>query len=180
MTATALVATLAACTPDEAPPGATAAGTPTPTATPVFATEAEALAAVETAYTGYTRASDAVAQSSGSEPERLTKWVTKDWWDVEISDAKAWRQSGERLQGRTRFFDLDIQRVTPTQSGVTVGAYVCVDISHTKLLNRSGADITPADRADVYALELEFSSATPATRLVLGRSEPWSNPSRCA
>jgi len=179
VTTTVFVATLVGCTPDEGPPAATTAGTQPTTTSAVFKTEAEALNAARKTYDGYNRTTDAIARDGGTDPNRVAKWVTAGWLDVELTDAAAMRKSGERITGQSSYFRFELQRVLNTQDGVEVGAYVCVDISDTRLVNKSGKDITPQDRGDVYALELQFVSAKPPTTLLLERSAPWTDPSRC-
>ncbi len=51
---------------------------PTPTSTPIFASEEEALAAAEEAYAAYLEMSNLISSEGGVEPERIAPFVTAD------------------------------------------------------------------------------------------------------
>ena len=50
---------------------------PTPSATPIFASEEEALAAAEDAYAAYRGMSDQISAEGGANPERIAPFVTE-------------------------------------------------------------------------------------------------------
>ena len=70
--ALAVAFVLVGCVPTTTP----ASPAPRPSATPVFATEAEALAAATKAYAAYVRVSDQITADGGANPERIAPHVT--------------------------------------------------------------------------------------------------------
>jgi hypothetical protein len=174
-----VVVALSGCVPAPTPVVPTAP--PTPAATPVFASNAQALAAAKAAFTGYLAVSDAIAASGGRKPERISRWVAPVDRPAELSAFADLSKSGNRLTGATKFFGLKIQRIEQSVSGiVTLDAYVCDDVSGTRLINASGKDVTPSSREDVIPLQAHFTSASAGSPILLVEgSEPWSGTDFC-
>jgi hypothetical protein len=152
------------------------------TVAPVFKSDAAALAAAKKAYEGYSSTSDAIGRDGGQNPERIARWVTPARLIGELKDAKSLAASHQHLEGSTAFNSFALQRSAQSGSGVArVDVYVCVDVSQTKLLDATNRDVTPANRAVVVPLEVEFKSPSPrATSLVLSESTPWSGKNFCS
>src|SRR4051812_41826324 len=70
----ALLLALAGCVPSDPHPTAS----PSASATPVFASDAEALAAAEKAYAAYLKVSGEISADGGLKPERIDPLVTKE------------------------------------------------------------------------------------------------------
>jgi hypothetical protein len=175
----ALAVTLSACTPTAAT--VTPAATPVATAKPVFASDAEALAAAEKAYAGYSAASDAVARDGGTNPARISDWVTMDWLAEEVSAASEFALSGHHLSGRTTYSSFALQSVGQNPLGeAVVGAYICLDVSGAKVLDTHNVDVTPPSRPNVIPIEVQFTSrAAASSTLVLSKSDPWPGTNFC-
>jgi hypothetical protein len=155
--------------------------TSTPTATPVFATDADALAAAKTAYAGYLAASDAVGFDSGKDPERIAPWVTQQMLPNEFSSYAAMAKAGNRFSGPTSFTKFGLERRTQTVGGdAIVVVYTCLDLSKARTLDRNNRDITPKGLAHFLALEVSFTSRSAGSRsLILERSTPWQGVDFC-
>ena len=79
----AVLFALAGCVPSDSQPSAA----PSPSATPVFASDAEALAAAEKAYAAYLKVSDEIANDGGKDPDRID------------ADCRAGSSADRRLRG---------------------------------------------------------------------------------
>jgi hypothetical protein len=151
---------------------------PTPSSTPVFASEEEALAAAEDAYAAYSEVADAVASSGGSDPERLSPFVTEDQLQNEIESAAYYEQHQIRSVGAPAVVSFELQQYFETVEGAEVVAYVCLDVSGVIVLNSEGQDVTPVDRQPIVPLEVGFL-AERADRVLISSSELWSGDSFC-
>jgi hypothetical protein len=151
-----------------------------PSSTPVFASNAEALAAAKTAYVAYLAVSDEISNAGGADSQRLAPLVTKKWLPSETESYAAFANTGERFTGVTGFDSFRLQSSNVSHGYAEVEVYVCANVSRTRLLDATGADITPAARQDVYPIVASFESATSASRnLLFAGSEPWSGKSYC-
>jgi hypothetical protein len=175
--AIALVLLLGGCVP--APPAETPAPTPGPT--PVFASEEEALAAAEEAYAAYLAVSDAIAQDGGRDPERLAPHVTPGWLEKEVEVFELFAASGRRLVGETQLRSSHLQQIS--DDGRLPGqlvAYFCTDFASTRIVDSSGADVTPTDREAIVTLEVSFViESQDSARLLVDGSAPWVESSLC-
>jgi hypothetical protein len=174
-----LVAALAAtgCTP-EAP---RANEKPTPTSTPLFASDEEALAAAEEAYAAYLAASDAITAEGGASPERIDPFVASQLRQSARDSLSEFQEANLHTVGASTFDTVTLQQVRTDESGASeVSIYVCLDISAVRLIATSGADVTPGDRSDRLPLTVSFRSAGQTADLVLEESESWAGDNFCA
>ena len=155
--------------------------TSTPSVAPVFASDADALAAAKKAYTGYLAATDAVGNSGGVQPDRMAPFVTAEWLPRELRDYESLAKKGEKFRGRTSFTNFTLQSHDQSSTGIAqVEAYVCVDVSKSTLLDAKGRDITPATRINLIPAVVDFVGRTPhSSELLLDGSEPWSGANFC-
>jgi hypothetical protein len=153
-----------------------------PSTKPVFASDAAALAAAKKAFTGYVAASDAIGNDGGNDPKRIAQWVTPARLKTETKAFDDFAKTGERLDGPSVVSHFELQEVDQTPSGkVALTAYVCDDVSGSRLLDSSGADITPSARTDVVPLQVHFQNLTDGSRvLVVEGSDPWSGSNFCS
>jgi len=171
----ALLLALAGCVPTSHP-----STLPSASATPVFASDAEALAAAEKAYAAYLKVSDEVAQDGGKDPERFAKVVTAKWLPTEASSASTLQQSGRHQTGTTTFSHLQMEQWTQVDRTVQVVAYTCLDSTNTRFLDVDGHDVTPSARQTQLSLEVSFTSdPKSAAHLLVDSNEPWSGPTFC-
>jgi len=162
--AAALLAGCTSTTPMPTPP-------PSPDATPVFASDEEALAAAEEAYGKYLAVVDAILSDGGRDPERLLDVVSDEVYERELEGFKTYESKGWRQIG-TRTFSLTLQRY---DSGSVV-VYSCDDVSATDVVDSSGTSIVSPDRQETYAFEVEFLHET---TLILDRKELWDGGAVC-
>jgi hypothetical protein len=153
-----------------------------PSTAPVFASDAEALAAAKKAYTGYLTASDQIGNDGGANAQRVSPWVTKDRVAVEVKQFKDFAKTGNHFEGSSTFSNLRLQQVTQSPNGaVVVSAYACDDVSKSRIIDPSGADITPPTRKDVDPIQIEFRNSKPGSKtLLVEGSTLWSGNDFCA
>jgi hypothetical protein len=151
---------------------------PTPTATPVFASEEEALAAAEEAYAAYSEMSDLISSQGGADPERLAPYVTAEQLAREIDTANYFSANGLRADGRPVLTRFDLQQYSEVASQVEIVVYVCLDVSAVLVRDADGADVTPANRQSVVPLEVAFVASSSDT-LLIANSDVWSGSSFC-
>ena len=173
--AVAILLALAGC----APAGQQAASSPTARATPVFASDAEALAAAEKAYAAYLKVSDQIANDGGKNPEKVSEYVTADRLQSELAGSELYRSRGIRTVGLTRISNTRLEQVTSVGTSTSVTISLCWDASSVQVIDSSGTNVTPEDRVDRQTLEVHFVTAQSRSTLVLESDEPWSGHSFC-
>jgi hypothetical protein len=146
---------------------------PTPSATPIFASEEEALAAAEEAYAAYLEMSNLISSEGGEDPERIAPFVTERRLSDELRGFGTMRDADVRIEGSTAFHVIELQRYDELGNEVEVVFYACVDISDRRVIDRAGKDVTPPERADVLVLEVVLGSTGGALPLVLDSDDQW-------
>lgn len=159
---------------------ASAASVPTPTplspsATPFFASDEEALSAATAAYDAYLKVSDEIAANGGVDPSPLRQVVTSDEYVRQEASFEALRQRGLRATGRTELDSVRLERADPDSGQVVL--YLCVDLSTVRIVDEQGIDQTPAERVDRQPIEATLDSEEGA--LLLARSAVWSGTNFC-
>jgi hypothetical protein len=150
---------------------------PTPTATPIFASEEDALAAAEDAYAAYLEMSNLIGSEGGVDPERIAPLVTTDRLEVDLRGFETLRQLELRLVGFTTFEVIDVQRVEQVGDDLEVVFYACWDATQSRVTDAAGVDVTPPDRADRLVLEVVMVTEGGNLPLVLASDDAWSDPS---
>jgi hypothetical protein len=164
-----LVVALAGCSPDVprmSPP-------PTPSVAPLFASDDEALAAAEEAYTAYLAMSDEISHDGGANPERIAPFVTEERLAIELRTFNLQLEKGIRGSGSTASKSLGLQRFDDTE----VIFYTCWDATGVRVLDANGVDVTPIDRDERLVLEVVMEAAD--GELLLESDEPWSGELSC-
>jgi predicted small lipoprotein YifL len=102
---------------------------PSPSSTPLFASEEEALAAAKDAYQAYLEMSDLIASEGGVEPERIEDVATRDLLDAALSGYETLRENAWRTSGETSIVGTQLQftDLSGATSEEVVAAYICVD-----------------------------------------------------
>jgi hypothetical protein len=154
--------------------------TSSPSVAPVFKSDADALAAAKKTYDGYLLASDAIAHDGGGGLDRLSGWETHKQF---LSDQKSFaviEEAHEHIEGNSAYSHLTVQQIEQSANGlVSVDAYVCLDVSKTRLLAETGQDVTPVG-ADVIPLQVTFSNQTAgSSSLFLDGSDAWAGTDFC-
>jgi hypothetical protein len=173
--AVAVLLALAGCVPSESH----ATAPPSASATPVFASDAEALAAAEKAYAAYLRVSDEVANDGGKAPERIAKYVTSGRFKSEIQTSALFLERGIRTTGSTDFDSSILQQVEADGIDTKVTFYTCWDTTAVRVIDSNGNDVTPADRIDRQTLEVVLTTARGRLPLQLNSDDAWSGQSSC-
>jgi hypothetical protein len=146
LTIAALVAVLSACDSGGTAPA------DTPTLSQATETD-EILSAVLSVYAKYSAGLD-VSLASGKGDYSAVRSSTTDEYFAELATADDEFASGElRADGSTSFDSASVVDV----SGSEVTVMLCRDVSLVRILNREGADVTPADRPARFPVIVRFS-----------------------
>jgi hypothetical protein len=140
--AVAVLLALAGCVPSASHPTAA----PSASATPVFGSDAEALAAAEKAYAAYESVSDQILIDGGSQPERLKVVASETVYKTELAGFKRVADKGWRSTGGTTFDHFSLQSYAPHNLKNLIEAYVCSDVSKVDVLNSAGQSVVSASR----------------------------------
>jgi hypothetical protein len=151
---------------------------PTPSATPIFASEEEALAAAEEAYAAYLEMSNLISNEGGVDPERIAPYVTEEQLPEELDAAAYLSDNDLRVVGQVRATHAVLQQYSEHDGVAEVAAYICLDVSDARAVDETGADQTPEDRPETIALEVSFV-ARGMEPLLMASSEQWSDSSFC-
>ena len=170
----ALLLALAGC----APTGTQGSTPPSASATPVFASDAEALAAAEKAYAAYVRTSDQILIDGGSNPERLQALTSARVYDEELKGFELTAKNGWRSTGGTTYDHFTLQAYNPDDHDALVVAYVCSDVSRVDVLDSNGTSVVSAGRPDRTPFQITFALRGSAT-LVLARDDVWTGGGVC-
>ena len=153
--------------------------TSTPSVAPVFASDADALAAAKKAYTGYLAATDAVNRSGGSDLDALRPWATPTAVSSAVRTMADVNRAQEHIVGDLAFYNISLERVGLDAHGHTnVVIYVCLDARGTKILDEKGRDVRPT-RVAVAPFEVTLLTTTSASELRVEGSEPWAGSDFC-
>ncbi|GAB3128435.1 hypothetical protein GCM10027056_29830 [Glaciibacter psychrotolerans] len=151
--------------------------TPAPsTHEPVFASNAEALAAATAAYAQYQALSSLIGQEGGLDPDRMARVAVGQALDAEIESMRSLSKSGLRGHGQLAFDSLVIQSANLDDGSLVV--YLCLDVSQTDVVDSDEVSVVPPDREVRYPLEVSFVSGAKRVLLV-ERSESWSGEDFC-
>jgi hypothetical protein len=155
--------------------------TSAPSVAPVFASDAQALAAAEKAFTGYLAASDTVAHEGGEDINQLSTWDTAAQFARDKKTFSRMQAAGEHTIGSSTFSRITLQS-NDSLAGrkVLVVIYGCLDISQTHLFDRSNQDIS-ARRITVVPLVVSFTNQSSSQHtLLLDRSVTWQGTNFCS
>lgn len=155
-----------------------ATGSPSPRATPVFASEEEALAAATEAYAAYVRVSDEVFADGGANPERMESVAIGDQLATDLAGLGKAKSMNVRSTGGTTFQPLQLQQYdeNSAKGRSIVVAYLCEDVSMVDVVDQQGVSIVSSSRPNVVSYEVRFdmNNDKPKSLLVSGK-EPWSS-----
>jgi len=172
--AAALLLALAGCVPSTAHPTAS----PRASATPVFASDAEALAAAEKAYAAYLKVSDQILIDGGSRPERLQPYVSAALYAEEKKGFDQTATNGWHSTGGTTYDHFSLEVYDPSDRDALVTAYVCSDVSRVDVLDSHGVSVVSPDRPERTAFEVTFALLHSRT-LVLASNDVWTGDGVC-
>jgi hypothetical protein len=175
-----LVAALAAtgCTP-EAP---RANEKPTPTTTPLFASDEEALAAAEEAYAAYQSMEDQVLADGGRNPDRIRPFAVREALQAALDGFASFEAEQYRGVGSTGFEIIGLQSTSQLSDAEddVVTVYLCLDFSRSDVVNANGESVVRDGRALRQQFEAGFDAKTDDKGLILSSREPWTGNDQCA
>jgi hypothetical protein len=151
---------------------------PDPSATPVYGSEEEALAAAEELYGRYLRIANKIGQggwkdTSGLEDVEKERALVDDQGNADELSAKGWIQVGESTFDSTR-----LQQLKDGGAGkVDMVVYLCVDVTSVDVLDRNGKSVIKPTRLDRQPLEIEMDDFD--GQLKVNRSQAWSGKDFC-
>ncbi|WP_167048158.1 hypothetical protein [Salinibacterium sp. ZJ454] len=149
-------------------------------ATPIFASDEEALAAAQAAYAEYLKAADAVSAEGGAQPERVLPFVVPEAHEDRIAESAPYRERALHTEGSTRVASSELQQYWEDDGIAVVEMYACLDIREIRVMDAGGNDVTPVRPEGLLPFEVSLRSAveTP-TRMLIVRSASWSGTSFC-
>ncbi|WP_349898622.1 hypothetical protein [Parafrigoribacterium soli] len=158
----------------------TPAKTPKAQATvkPLFASDADALAAATKAYAAYLKMSDQVSQEGGLNPARLSPLVTTNWLKQEVASANSFADSGLRQSGATHFDSARLQHYDRASPSQTIDVYLCLDVSEVHILDAEDTDTTKPSAQTKYSFVASFVTDGHQS-LLLDDNSPWTGASFC-
>ena len=157
----ATAATVTGCTTDGAPPSS---ATPSATAPNADSDEAILVAAID-AYTRYSAAFDVVSALGGKDPSPLKEFTTSAFF-TRLSADGTLSENGWVTVGSTSF---DSEKLVDyTDTSVTI--QVCRDVSRVEVLDSSGTDVTPDDRAERFLVSVTLTRSVDDAELLVDSS----------
>ena len=151
--ALAVALMLTGCVPTTTPAGPTTK----PSATPVFANEAEALAAATKAYAAYVKVSDEILADGGRDPERIKKVATGAQIAADLSGFKSAREQKVHSVGSTTFESVVLRQYDSAQGRHDlVSVYLCEDVSSVDVFDAAGTSIVTAERPSRVKYQVTF------------------------
>jgi len=169
---------LTSCAPDEPVSDAK----PTPTASPLFASEEDALAAARATYEGFLRTSETIVDEDGASSERIDRFATAEVAESEKRGFANLAAANERIVGEIVLEKLLLQSYRPQAPGGlgVVSVYACVNVGDTDVVDENGNSVVAADRPDKTAFEVSFDSYAPSpTKLRLSSKGVWEGGGVC-
>jgi hypothetical protein len=151
----ATLAALTGCsTPEPPPPVVSPSASASASATPVFASDEEALAAAEKAYTEYLATVDAVLNAGGKGAEMINDVASRDALQAGVSDAEEFARERVKTIGVRTVANLVLQSFDDER----VRLYICEDVSAVNLLGANGESLVSSTRPPRQAFEVAVDS----------------------
>jgi hypothetical protein len=172
----ALLVALAGCVPT-APSGSSS---PSVSATPVFASDAEALAAAEKAYAAYLKVSDQIFVDGGKDPERLLTVATRQVYAGELEGFQTAAKNGWHSTGGSQADNYSLESFDPGDLKDMITVYLCSDVSQVDVLDASGRSVVSPNRPARTAFEVTFApKAADSEVLVVSDKNLWTGGGVC-
>ncbi|TGY37655.1 hypothetical protein E5344_08180 [Microbacterium laevaniformans] len=151
----ALAGSIVGCTPQSTPSPAPSSSSST------FSSDAEAFAAAEATYRAYVDATNARRADPTSVPDP-NDFLSGQALDDEISTASTLSERGWRITGNTEIASI---RYIAKESESHL-LQICLDASATRVLDSSGADVTPTNRTTMQSLAVRFAPRTAGVQII--------------
>ena len=176
--AVAVLLALAGCVPSESHPTAA----PSASATPVFASDADALAAAEKAYAAYEAAVDASLQTtsdSGLDQVSVGKALQDARASVKSFEDARRIQEGNSSVSRASVADLSALTVAADSHNVAQ-IYACLDVSAVTVLDSTGAVVSAANGQTRFPILVSLEWAASSQKLLVSEESVWDGTDFCA
>jgi len=171
-------ALLTACTPSVPVAHESKTPAPSPSTTPIFASDAEALAAAVAVYKKFEAATDAIGHDGGADPERVKPYVSDEGYEFELKSAQKLQAEHAHGVGDTVLNNAILQSRDETDGWATVTIYVCEDISKVDRIGPDGKSLVEASRGDYIKYQAVLQGRS-ARALVLRSNSFWSGDGVC-
>jgi len=151
--------------------------TPTLSATPLFASDEEALAAAEEAYAAYLAVTDEIYAEGGAGSDRLASVAAGTLLEADSTGMADVAKLGYRSVGETKFDSFSLQSYSPNAADLKsiVVAYLCQDVSAVDVFDPSGSSVVSDDRPDRTRLEVTFDGLEDSRQLLVSNKVAWSD-----
>jgi len=160
------------------PPSGHPSMSPSASSTPVFASDAEALAAAEKAYAAYVRISDQILIDGGAHPERLQPITSAALYADELKGFQLTAKNGWHSTGGTTYDHFSLETYNPRDPSSVVVAYVCSDVSRVDVVDSAGTSVVSPDRPERTPFEVTFALVG-TERLVITGDDVWTGGGVC-
>ena len=145
---------------------------------PIFASDEEALAAAEEAFTAFLSVADTIRQEGGEQPERLENVAMGELLRSEVDSFTQFSERGHRTTGQTRFDTVSLQQYDAHVDESTVFIYLCEDFGETDILDSSGASVIGPNRQIRWPLVVGFDAVNGSLRV--SSIDDWTGDDFCA
>ncbi|WP_129590522.1 hypothetical protein [Cryobacterium aureum] len=180
--------TLSGCAATQAPApiestAPTAEATTAPTETPpVFASNDEALAAAEAAYSNYLAAGDAAGAIDSDSWKEFLALSTGPEHDATVQSRELMQQKGWSFAGRTQFDSMVVQSSKPLPNSTwEIRTYLCLDLSATDTVNETGDSVVSHDGTQRSPMLVVFVTPNENShQLLISESPLWSGSDFCS
>jgi len=175
--ALAVALVLSGCMPTNTPTRTS----PKPSGTPIFASEAEALAAATTAYAAYVKVSDEVLADGGKNPERIEHFASGDALNSALAGYGDFRKRGLHSVGVSKIDHISLQNFSPDSAngGNIVTIYACLDLTDVNVLNSGGSSAVSPERPSRQPFQVSLGWNESNQQLVVSSRDPWSDGGVC-
>ncbi|WAB83198.1 hypothetical protein OVN20_08865 [Microcella daejeonensis] len=171
----ALLVALAGCSDTPAIPDAD----PTPTASPLFASEEEALEAAIAVWEEYNAVAYEVRQDEGRQPERLEPLLSAELYMDEVESIQEFVAAGTRTEGTSRSTGAKLQQFQSGPAGIAfVSFYACSINDEVVLLGEDGQPSETQPPVVEVTLEVIVESQESGD-LFISKREFWAEGNQC-
>ncbi|TFD59209.1 hypothetical protein [Cryobacterium sp. Hh38] len=180
-----LAGTLSGCLAAPVPPNTTspvAEATAAPAdAPPIFASNDEALAAAEAAYTAYLSAGDTAGEIGSDSWNDYLALTTGRERDGEIETKKELDDNGWRFTGTTSFDSMTVQSFGALSNATwEIKTYVCLDVSQSQKVDTTGQAVSDPNQPTRWPLVVVFYTPDEmSNQLLIAESTVWSGSNFC-
>lgn len=157
-----------------------ASPTPTPSATPVFASEEEALAAAEEAYAAYEHAVD--VSLTTYDRSALATVSRGQALEVAVESSESFEAQGRVLMGSSRTEVTELVHPGGLVDGSSfepLSTYACLDVSNTDVLDASGISVVREGRETLFPEVVLFEFDVDLGVLLVVSVEIWEGENFC-